>query len=113
MIVINTQAPDLGDWLADADSEFLKCRRFGHAWKEFRYIIRPEAGVRSRTILRCGRCKQRAHDDIDDAGYNSRTIQYEDGYLAPKGMGHLSRDDRAQLRLEIDDRMIRTHTGAS
>ena len=57
--------------------------------------------MRSRTVLRCGRCKQKAHDDMDYAGFSSRYIQYEDDYLAPKGMGRLDRSDRALLRLEI------------
>lgn len=97
-------APDLEDWLSDVDAAYLGCRRFGHAWVEWRYQTRPEIGVLSRTILRCTRCRQKAHDDLDYSGYNTRTIQYEDGYLAPAGMGVLTSADRAKLRLETERR---------
>lgn len=103
-MTITEVPPELDAWLSSTNEEYLKCRRWGHAWKEWRYVSAPEDGVRSRTILRCPRCKQKAHDDMDYGGYATRTIQYEDDYLAPKGMGRLSRDDRAQLRLEIDRR---------
>jgi hypothetical protein len=99
-------APDLEQWLADVDPAFLNCRRFGHAWVEWRYQSRPEPGVMSRTILRCTRCRQKAHDDLDYSGYNTRSIQYEDGYLAPAGMGVLTSADRAKLRLETERRRV-------
>lgn len=102
--------PELDHWLTSTNEEYLKCRRWGHAWKEWRYVERPEEGVRSRTILRCGRCKQKAHDDMDYLGYALRTIQYEEDYLAPKGMGRLTREDRALLRLEIDERQKKVGT---
>lgn len=97
-------APDLDDWLAEVDPAFLNCRRFGHAWVEWRYQSRPEPGVLSRTILRCTRCRQKAHDDLNYAGYNTRSIQYEDSYRAPAGIGVLSSADRAKLRLETERR---------
>lgn len=98
--------PDLDNWLADVDPNFLNCRRFGHAWVEWRYQARPAVGVLSRTTLRCTRCQQKAFDDLDYSGYNTRQIQYDDDYLAPVGMGHLSTDDRAKLRLESERRRV-------
>ena len=68
----------------------------------WRYLPDPEPGVVSRTILRCMRCKNKARDDIDAYGFSDRDIDYVDGYLAPRGMGRLTRDDRAQLRLITD-----------
>lgn len=103
-MIVTENPPELDDWLAGANEEYLKCRRWGHAWKEWRWIPNPEEGVRSRTVLRCNRCKQKAHDDMDYAGFSQREIQYEEDYLAPKGMGRLDRNDRALLRLEIDRR---------
>jgi hypothetical protein len=105
MSVMHDDVPELSAWLATASDIHLKCRRWGHAWNEWRTEQRPEPGVKTRTILRCTRCKQRAYDDLDYLGYSDRNIQYDEEYLAPRGMGHLSREDRALLRLEVDRRI--------
>jgi hypothetical protein len=81
------------------------------AWLPWRYVEKPEPGVISRTILRCHRCKQKAFDDMDDRGYTDRAIDYEEGYLAPRGFGRLTREDRAVLRL-VTDADIRNNLGA-
>lgn len=97
--------PRLEDWLAEQVPENLQCRRWGHAWMPWRYIPDPEPGVVSRTVLRCMRCKNKARDDMDSYGFSDRDIDYIDGYCAPAGMGRLSREDRAVLRLITDQHL--------
>lgn len=101
--MLDDAIPTLDEWLNNQETEFLLCRRWGHAWMPWRYQPDPEPGVVSRTILRCLRCKNKARDDMDGSGYSERDIDYVDGYLAPRGMGRLTREDRAALRLVTDE----------
>lgn len=98
---------DLDTWLATEDTHFLECRRWGHAWVEFRFTQDPEPGVLSRTVLRCSRCRQKSVETLDAQGFNERYIDYDPAYRAPNGIGHLTRASRAELRKEVDRRKRR------
>jgi len=80
-------------------TDHLQCRDFGHSWRPrtARWI---ETEKCYETELRCQRCTSirlrylSARGDIISSRY-----QYADGYTV-KGLGRLTGDDRAQIRLE-------------
>lgn len=75
----------------------VKCRVYGHAWRDLTVFHRP--GV--YTILqRCGRCLNERQQQINEQGYpvSAWNITYRNNYLLHK-LGRVGVDGRAVLRL--------------
>lgn len=90
---------DLDNTIKGMRSDYLQCRDFGHAWRP--YTARWEESERAyESTLRCSRCKAKRVRLIDKRGHQvGSDYDYPDGYLIT-GMGRLTGDDRAALRLE-------------
>lgn len=92
------------DWTDALPDTMLLCRDIGHTWRPARAWI--EDGEYGR-VMRCARCRTERHQALTMAGHvTSNRYDYADGYLAPKGTGSFTPDDRDHLRLESVLRLI-------
>jgi len=82
----------------DIRDEYLLCRDLGHAWAPYDVRVSRKAGQIER-VLQCRSCPTQRVQILDLDGYNKRSkYDYPEGYLL-KGIGHLSVDDRAHVRV--------------
>jgi len=73
-----------------------ECRSWAHLWRPLR-AWKIRGGFEEHR--ECAQCESVCIRLLDTRGYQvSRRIVYADGYLR-RGMGRLSEDDRAELRL--------------
>lgn len=73
-----------------------ECRDWRHRWEPWRAWKMRGGYEEHRRCTQCGATVVRL---LDSRGYQiSRRILYPDGYLV-RGMGRLTEDDRAELRL--------------
>ena len=80
----------------DAYNISRECRDWRHSWRPYRAWKIRGGFEEHRQCAVCGAVVVRL---LDSRGYQtSRRIQYPDGYVV-KGMGRLTEDDRAELRL--------------
>jgi hypothetical protein len=85
----------------------LACRDLGHNWRANSAAWVPKERVYERS-LRCTRCRNLRHQILNERGeVISNSYEYRKGYLI-KGLGRLSGESRAVLRLEAVQRTIRT-----
>ena len=57
--------------------------------------------------MRCGRCRTERAQSLDMHGHVvSNGYAYADGYLAPKGVGHIVGETKDHLRLESVLRLL-------
>ena len=91
-------------WTDQLPDQLILCRDLGHTWRPARAWIETNAYGR---VMRCARCKTERHQVLTMAGHvMSNRYDYPDGYLAPKGTGTFTTDDRDHLRLESVLRLI-------
>lgn len=75
----------------------IACRDLGHAWDP-RQARRTDTGF-ERTMV-CLRCEAERKQKLDHRGWPAgATYGYPEGYLAPKGSGRMTREDRGAMRL--------------
>lgn len=77
----------------------LRCRAYGsHAWEP--WTVHTERGEYVVT-QHCIRCENLREQRLDYRGYpvTGWKVQYEEGYLLPKGTGRIDSEGRALLRL--------------
>jgi hypothetical protein len=89
---------------ADMETEYLRCRRDGHAWDEFTDATKPRAQFGYRLSLRCDRCTTTRHDIISIVGdVVQRHYEYPDGYQLAGTPGQAGRQpaSRAEVRREL------------
>ncbi len=84
-------------WLKSQGTSTLICRDISHLWTAFtarrtgRFIVR---------VLQCGRCETRKIQKLNSKGYILSTrYEYPAAYVRPKGMGRMTKDDRAMVRV--------------
>lgn len=93
---VSAEAPR---WAESLPDDFLLCRDVGHVWKAHTARWISEDGTFERT-LRCGRCHALRDQILSASGHPLRhSYRYPEGYLAPRGTGHLDGADRDSLRL--------------
>jgi hypothetical protein len=82
------------------DPEYLECRDLGHQWaRGGAYLV--EEGRQIEQVFRC-RCGTHRFRRLDlRGGILYSHYDYPDGFLMPKGMGLMSQDDRAYVRLRL------------
>lgn len=79
--------------------EFLKCRTNMHNWEEYNCEVRDN-GVTLVEVLRCSVCASEKRIEMSNTGWVRRDwIDYSEGYLSA-GLGRISGDSRAILRME-------------
>lgn len=93
------------EWAHTLTSSALTCRDYGHAWRPLTARVEAE-GVYVRA-QRCSRCRTEREQTLTLSGLilGGRYI-YPDGYLAPRGMGRLTSEDRGFLRVESVTRLM-------
>lgn len=103
--VRSEQALDnIAAWTDDLPDTLILCRDLGHLWRPARAWIEDHSYGR---VMRCARCKTERHQALTMSGHVvSNRYDYADGYLAPKGIGSFTPDDRDHLRLESVLRLI-------
>ena len=89
----------------DISDEYLLCRDLGHSWRPHDVKISRKYGEIHR-ILQCRSCPTQRVQILDMNGYRMRSKyvypEDQDKEAAPyklKGVGHLSVDDRAHVRV--------------
>jgi hypothetical protein len=91
-------------WTDELPDTLILCRDLGHTWRPARAWL--EDGGYGR-VMRCARCRTERHQYLTMGGHvMSNRYDYADGYLAPKGTGSFTPDDRDHLRLESIMRLI-------
>lgn len=84
-------------WLKSQDPSTLICRDISHLWTAF--TARRTGRVIER-VLQCGRCETRKIQKLSPRGYIlSSRYEYPAAYVRPKGMGRMTKDDRAKVRV--------------
>jgi len=85
------------DALANISDEHRECRDWSHSWTPFRAWKIKGGGWEEHRL--CVNCNSTLIRLIDKQGYTVyRRIAYADGYVL-KGLGRLSANDRAAIRL--------------
>ncbi|GAA4907974.1 hypothetical protein [Streptomonospora salina] len=98
MIGARAELNDLLDQAAEMGEYVLECRDVGHIWKDWT-VARLRHGFEQ--TMRCSQCGTERVRFIDPEGYiDSSHYRYPDGYLV-HGLGRLTVDHRAALRLEL------------
>jgi hypothetical protein len=79
--------------------KFLWCRDVGHSWELLEIqIVKDTAGREVHRYLGCARCTTNRIQRLTTAGYIiGNSYDYPEGYQRVGG-GHLSKDDRANIR---------------
>lgn len=91
-------------WTESLSDSLILCRDLGHTWRPARAWIDNSSYGR---VMRCARCKTERHQELTMAGHVvANRYDYPDGYLAPKGTGSFTPDDRDHLRLESITRLL-------
>ena len=90
---------EVGVWARGLTQTYRQCRDFGHAWAA--YTARWDKEVKAfHRVLRCARCETERSQWVSQTGsLGSNSYYYPDGYSAPKGVGRLTADERAEIRL--------------
>jgi len=90
--------PDLLSTALDAYPDtFIACRDTGHQWQPSTAVRRPDKNI--ERILVCSRCEGRRTQLLDPRGYLlGSSYTYAKHYLMT-GVGRLTTDSRARLRL--------------
>lgn len=84
-------------WLQSQEPSNLICRDISHLWTSF--TARRIDGHIER-VLQCGRCETRKIQKLNSKGFIVSTkYAYPAAFLRPAGMGRLTKDDRAKVRL--------------
>ena len=82
--------------LTDLQTEFVKCRTWGHSWDEFTPLTRPNRVFSWQSHLRCTRCATERHDSFTAIGdLAQREYKYPEGYALAEKL------TRVQFRLEL------------
>ena len=97
-MVKKTEAESLLDTALGAyPDEYLSCRDTGHSWKPATAVRRPDKNI--ERVLACVRCEARRTQLLDPRGYVlGSSYVYNKGYQFT-GVGRLTTDGRARLRL--------------
>lgn len=97
--------PAVGEWAHDLTASQLTCRDFGHAWRPLTARYADEGSI--VRAQRCTRCRTEREQTLSMSGLILRgKYEYPDGYLAPRGMGRMTSEDRGVLRVESITRLI-------
>lgn len=100
------RARDITDAIGHMRPEHLLCRDHGHVWKPFNVETLPRRAGYIQT-LRCGRCTMERARYVDRDGYLSgNRYTRPDGYVIA-GLGNLTPDDKAAIRLASIEQTIR------
>jgi hypothetical protein len=93
-------------WANSLEDNYLLCRDWGHGWRAYTALWDNKMKIFKRS-LRCPRCKTIRHQELSQQGVVVGSYyEYADGYLAPAGIGRLTKDVRSYLRLESVQRMV-------
>jgi hypothetical protein len=86
-------------WAEGVSQQVRDCRDYGHSWQPHDAWWDGEKRAYRRQ-LRCGSCGTTRRQWITQTGLiSSSTYSYTRGYPVPHGVGHLTRDEKAVLRL--------------
>jgi hypothetical protein len=97
--------PDVTEWAHELRVSQLTCRDYGHAWRPLTARYAEEGSI-VRT-QRCTRCRTEREQTLSLSGMVlGGHYAYPEGYLAPRGIGRLTADHRAVLRVESIRRLI-------
>lgn len=102
---------DLEGAVHELPTKYIQCRDFAHSWKghDARRVESTEGRRRFafyEVILRCTRCDTKRLRRISPDGHiMGSSYEYADNYLL-KGVGRMTSDDRAVVRLESTLRLI-------
>lgn len=99
--------PDLDTALTVMSDAHLHCRDFGHSWRSHSARYLPDQRVYERT-LRCSRCRTLRNQWISERGDYLRTGYKYAAHYQMRGVGRLTVDHRAQLRLASVQRDVVT-----
>jgi hypothetical protein len=81
----------------------IECRDFGHSWKPQTATWLDDGTI--ERVLACSRCTTRRYQALDRKGYIlSSHYAYPEHYLI-EGVGRLTADDRAMVRISNIDRV--------
>lgn len=84
-------------WFEEVPIDYLFCRDLHHAW---RYSTARRTPRGFERILSCGTCEAVKIQMLHADGTLYRTkIEYPDGYLRSPGMGRVTRQENAAIRL--------------
>lgn len=93
------RAKSLGRALAGMDGEFIVCRDINHSWRNYGSKWLAEDHCYEQ-ILKCTRCGTHRYRYLSTQGrILGAHYAYPEGYLLPPGTGHLTTEDRDQIRL--------------
>lgn len=89
----------LKSWLKRQYPSNLICRDLAHMWAHS--TVRRTAGEYERILL-CSRCDTIKIQTIDTSGHIVRSrYQYPEAYVRPKGLGRITAEERATIRLAV------------
>ena len=87
------------NWMDELSANHLMCRDLGHAWDPHDAWYDSE-NQQYRRVLMCRRCETKRSQWVSRLGVLSRnSYTYPKGYQAPGGVGRLTAEDRAAIRL--------------
>ncbi len=88
----------------DIPDDYLLCRDLGHAWAPHDVKVSRKAGEIHR-VLKCRNCPTERTQILSTSGFIVRSrYEYPEGYVLP-GIGRLSSDDRAHIRVSSTQHM--------
>lgn len=102
----NSLSSPLAEWVESLPESFVLCRDIGHTWKPLTAQWVPADHVFYRT-LRCPRCHTERVQTLSATGrVLAGHYLHPQGYLAPKGHGHITQAERDSLRLHSVTRSV-------
>lgn len=99
---------EIDTYAHETTTGYLECRSDGHRWEPLDASIDRKVRVYERW-RRCQRCKAERYEMVSFSGeVLRRSVSYKhaDGYLRPKGSGHITGSERAVIRAEMFGRIL-------
>lgn len=90
-------AGELSNWISTTKIDSLLCRDLGHNWEPY---TAKQVGKGYERVLYCHTCGALKSQSLDKTGLILSTrISYPDGYLLPKGLPRMTREDKGLVRI--------------